>query len=98
MAFEKGRGLPSSVSVKANDEYSVEFGISYGDGSFSRLAECAIRDYVSDQLSQHRFFVFHERSRRADFMPAVKLQIAGFDISRSGVSKIEARHSYVRSR
>jgi transcriptional regulator with XRE-family HTH domain len=26
---------------------------------------------------------------------AVKLQIAGFDISRSGVSKIEARLSYV---
>ena len=28
-------------------------------------------------------------------MLAVKLQIAGFDISRSGVSKIEARLSYV---
>ena len=56
--------------------------------------------YQFDDSHRHAFSIPKYRGRRyalgwsqSDF--ATKLQIAGFDISRSGISKIEARLSYV---
>jgi transcriptional regulator with XRE-family HTH domain len=48
------------------------------------------KNNVGPQVRRRRYALGWSQS---DF--AVKLQIAGFDISRSGVSKIEARLSYV---
>ena len=48
------------------------------------------KNNVGPQVRRRRYALGWSQ---ADF--ATKLQIAGFDISRSGVSKIEARLSYV---
>jgi transcriptional regulator with XRE-family HTH domain len=48
------------------------------------------KNNVGPQVRRRRYALGWSQS---DF--AAKLQIAGFDISRSGVSKIEARLSYV---
>src|SRR5438132_8890902 len=48
------------------------------------------KNNIGPQVRRRRYALGWSQS-----MLAVKLQIAGFDISRSGVSKIEARLSYV---
>ena len=48
------------------------------------------KNNIGPQVRRRRYTLGWSQS-----MLAVKLQIAGFDISRSGVSKIEARLSYV---
>ena len=48
------------------------------------------KNNIDPQVRRRRYALGWSQS-----MLVVKLQIAGFDISRSGVSKIEARLSYV---